>query len=314
MSDIWNELFGDNAVILASCECEDEDPCTSTECGSCESSCQTTCESAQCDSCETSCTSSCTSSCTTVCSNDCMVGESCTCSTEGGECTTCENCQTSCETDGGQGGGTTAPGTPDIYNYNAGENYITIFWYYVPYSSYYYAKINRDGGTLYDSYMVADTGSPSYSYTFTGLTAGRSYSVAVSACNSYGCGYDDVMTAYTDDPPVVIPRPDNFTWDTPLNASGEPFNMTAANWLYFQSRINSFREYKGLSRWTFTAPYTGNDLTAAMFIEVAQAIDGMNPPGGVAPECLDTTTYIDAGKDVYRWYFDNLVAALNSIP
>lgn len=103
-----------------------------------------------------------------------------------------------------------------------------------------------------------------------------------------------------------IPRPSNFAW-TYNKGSGRDFNLTASEWNSFTARINEFREYKGLSRYSFTTARRGNDFTAAMYNQARSAIRGISGYGTYIPQ-------VSAGDDITAYVLNVIVNELNAIP
>ncbi len=100
-------------------------------------------------------------------------------------------------------------------------------------------------------------------------------------------------------------RPSNWSWYNP-KVSGEEFNLSHSEWLGFLSKINDFREYKGLSRYSFTDVQSGGNFRALHFNEAVNKINDMNPP-------TSTPSTVNTGDDVLASYFATLRDSLNSI-
>jgi hypothetical protein len=97
----------------------------------------------------------------------------------------------------------------------------------------------------------------------------------------------------------------NFSWTYP-KISGQPFNLTANEWNSFTSKINDFRNYKGLSNYSFTAAVSGNPFTAAMYNQARLAIQGISGYGGYIPT-------VSSGQQITAYMLNILVSELNAI-
>ena len=145
----------------------------------------------------------------------------------------------------------------------------------------------------------------------TGLIQGNRYNVKLFAvtngANSTPTWLNDVRAGFT--------RPSNFSW-TITKANNRAYNrnslgqltnfMSADELTSFQSRINEFREYKGLSRYTFTAVGPGMELTASIYNQLRTAISSMNPSTSLPPSGSSGT-----GDVVNK--LNGLVSSLNSV-
>lgn len=98
-------------------------------------------------------------------------------------------------------------------------------------------------------------------------------------------------------------RPLNWTWHT-SKASGQPFNVTAAEWNQFTTKINDFREYESLSRYSFSNAIRGQPFYFNMFNEARAAINEMRATG------LGTVT---RGNPIYASHLNTLMNTLNAI-
>lgn len=102
-------------------------------------------------------------------------------------------------------------------------------------------------------------------------------------------------------------RPNNWSW-TNTFISGNPINITASEWNSFTARINDFREYKGLNRYTFTTVNKGDVITASIVNQAINRINDMNPPISPPSTAVANVTTITA------YFFNRLRDSLNSIP
>ena len=134
------------------------------------------------------------------------------------------------------------------------------------------------------------------------LTPGTSYT-----CNCRIEG-QDWMGSRTFTTPAATPsvtRPSNWSWWSTIS-SGSTVAITASEWNSFCSRINEFREYKGLTEYYFTSAYKGNPITAAMANQLVYAIDAI-PGHGTLPGV------VSSGSKMYASFFITLRNALNAI-
>lgn len=171
-------------------------------------------------------------------------------------------------------------------------------------------RINS-GSWKYISVDPDYTGSDSGNYNFTGLLCGTSYTIDGEA--EYGGTWYTVTSLNTSTDPCT--RPSNFEWTYP-KISGQDFKLTDDEWNAFLNRINDFRDYKGLSLYSFydyyhgdysfTKAYSGNDFYAYMFNQARNAIIEMSPP--ISPPSSKSS-----GQDIYASYLNGLRDSLNSI-
>ena len=109
-------------------------------------------------------------------------------------------------------------------------------------------------------------------------------------------------------------RPSDWNWAFPNSAlngnnygylSGEPLYMAASEWNSFCSRVNEFRQYKGLMNYPFTAVSANAEMLA---VRVNQAVDAINViPGSLA------LSSVSAGSNISPWFFYNLRLSLNNV-
>ena len=136
------------------------------------------------------------------------------------------------------------------------------------------------------------------------LKRGHTYKVRAFIVNSSG-KVSETSNWITVSVPEKL-RPQNFSW-TYSKSSGGNFNLTAAEWNSFTSRINEFREYCDLSNYSFTTAYQGNTFTAAMYRQARTAIQAIDGYGGYIP-------YVSSGDEITAYMMNVLVSELNAIP
>lgn len=155
------------------------------------------------------------------------------------------------------------------------------------------------------------------SATITGLTFGQTYDVRVLLTKTSSPNGDahPVSNSYSNIT-IARNRPANFSWST-AKTSGGDFNVQAAEWNNFTSRINDFLEYKNKSKVTFTSAIVGGSFYATLYNQAANAIGQMN---------WDSlpTTYSSVGVSsgektvatdypIYASELNGLVSALNGV-
>lgn len=178
--------------------------------------------------------------------------------------------------------------TIDVYidnldtSYSGNDRYIE--WYA---NSVYF-------GTTYLAAYVASGGD----YGFTGLDSFTEYIIEAAVYYSGGNVTLFLDSEYT--------RPDFFYWST-TKTSGNDFDIMAADWNALTSNINDVRVYRGFSTTSMTTVATDDELTAAIYNEVVNAIQGITGYGTY----LSTVTQ---GSSVYASQFSDIESELNAIP
>ncbi len=173
---------------------------------------------------------------------------------------------------------------------------------------------NNDSGgnlaTYIDGVSVEDS---RYSYQRTGdylLVAGLEPDTEYQFyCRVFKNGYSassGTLYITTNAPP----RPNNFSW-TYAKTSGGNFNLTASEWNSFTSRINEFRNYKGLADYSFNSAITGFDFSAQnnfnQAVNALSALSAYFTGGNTIPSTKSQ------GNNILASYLTNLVNAMNSI-
>jgi len=155
------------------------------------------------------------------------------------------------------------------------------------------------------SYIASDddsSGGNNFAISYN-VTAGTIYYIWVRQYSGNSTGAIDL---YIEPPEAAAVRPSNFSW-TYTKTKGGSFNLTAAEWNALTARINAFREYKGLSSYSFTYAYKGNDFTAAMYNQAVNAIKGISGYGSYLYTVSKGDTVTAAGLNALR-------DELNAIP
>lgn len=187
-----------------------------------------------------------------------------------------------------------------------------------------YLRVLVDGfsGTSYSSIVIynATTGqSYNASYegagrstvqTFAGLSPNTSYSFYAEATPTGSTMRripDSGFDVFTTSPA----RPSNFSW-TYAKSAGDMYNLTYAEWDAFLTKINVFRQYKGLTTITFNRSLSSGAIstyvvpTASSFNTAINAIDAMSPS-------ITTPAYVSSGDIITAYQLNRMRDALNSI-
>lgn len=164
------------------------------------------------------------------------------------------------------------------------------------------ASLDSESGepTSYLAYHDGGSGDFDFSYT---VNANTTYILWVKCYYGDDSGYLDL---YIEPPEPAAVRPSNFSW-TYTKTSGGAFNLTATEWNNLTARINAFRKYKGLSNYSFTTAYKGNNFTATMYNQARLAIQAISGYGTYIPT-------VTKGQVVTAYMLNVLVSELNSIP
>lgn len=160
----------------------------------------------------------------------------------------------------------------------------------------FYVRIDP-GSTVYVNSTYTATSS-SMTKTFSGLKAGTDY-----ACNVKLDNKDWIGTQYFTTNKAAKPRPDNWSWYSSIY-SGDSIGLSALEWNDFTTRINDFRAYKGLSKYSFTRVSRGMNISASIMNEAVAAIKAMN-------SSVPNNVY--SGNNISASFFNNLKNALNNI-
>lgn len=168
---------------------------------------------------------------------------------------------------------------------------------------YNYAYVAVNGNSTSPVYPPSPIGS---GYTtgwgsISGLQPNTTYT-AYGYVNTPSGTYATGSYTFTTLPP---PRPSNFSW-TYSKTSGGDFNLLASEWNNLISKVNDFRQYKGLSSYSFTTASSGADFAAFYFNQAVTAISAMSPP-------TSSPSSVSSGQDIYASYLNGLVDSLNSI-
>lgn len=124
------------------------------------------------------------------------------------------------------------------------------------------------------------------------------YSTSTTVIENYSLGIQRITTEASE-------RPENWAWISTI-ASGRTVSITAAEWNAFCVRINEFREYKGLSAYSFTTVSKGTKISATICNQAWSAIYAISGHGTMPSAAV-------ADGPLYASFFTLLASALNSI-
>lgn len=143
----------------------------------------------------------------------------------------------------------------------------------------------------------------SRTYTITGLDPDTTYVFNYRGVNDDGVG-PFMATGKTV---TTLPdRPWDWEWWSSIVSGGE-VGLSAIEWNTFCERINEFREYKGLSWYSFTEVSRGDFISASIVNQAVRAIQSMNPP-------ISVPNSVRSGSPLAASFFIGLKNSLNSIP
>ena len=145
-------------------------------------------------------------------------------------------------------------------------------------------------------------------YTWTGLSPSTTYVFNVGTSPTGAAPWTFIgSTERTTASAASTPsRPSNWNWSSVI-ATGYPVNITASEWNSFCTRINDFRAYSGLVKFTFTTVYKGTPISADIVNQALYAIRSI-------PTCGATPGEAFPGNKIYASFFNTLRSALNAIP
>lgn len=159
------------------------------------------------------------------------------------------------------------------------------------------------GGSYKGQVTIPNGVAAGGAFSFTGLTLGTSYAIRADI---YYTGGSVTLneTAATDQAAPV--RPGNWSWSSTI-ARDSPVRLTAGEWNSFCGKINEFREYRGMSRYSFTSVSRGTNISAAIVNQAHSAIDAISGRGGMPAQAA-------RGGVITAEFFNGLRSALNAIP
>ena len=261
----------------------------------CDFCAEVACETADME-CGETCGQSCGSQCTTVQCGQCGSCEACqsVCQLS---CQGCQSgCQTACEA---SAQGPTAAGS--ITSYTSTADSITIRYTSISKATWYQVVYRKTSASALE--YIANGNS--LTCTITGLGPDTSYIVNYRGATATEWG-PFMATGKTIRTAPLASRPADWDWGyTVIPGARLP---TAREWDDFCDWINEFRDYRGLSAYSFTRAYPGpTDLTAAMVNQTITAIKAMSPPTAPPSNAVKDVTALTAAL------LNGLAASLNSI-
>ena len=154
---------------------------------------------------------------------------------------------------------------------------------------------------------ISGNGTYNFTTSSTSLTSGNYYAgfeLYYQQQNQSSWTYS--LNALSSNYVQVVGRPNNFTFSSNIQSGAATTTLTAGAWNNFCARINEFRQYKGLSNYSFTSVSSGSRMTAAIMAQPWDAINAINGHGTMP-------TRPSQGATIYASYFHTLAAALNNI-
>ena len=170
-------------------------------------------------------------------------------------------------------------------------------------SNTYYTEISNANGTSYSRGAYTTSGFKTFTEDAYGneFVHGAYYYMKVTAYDVEGNNQSaNVRVQYK------IARPTDWTWHSSKTA-GQAISLTASEWNSFCTKINLFRQYKGLSNYTFTTATSGSVITASIVNQAVNAISNMSPPTSPPSTVVSKSSVITAS------FFNTLRSSLNSI-
>lgn len=165
----------------------------------------------------------------------------------------------------------------------------------------FFVRTDPGNVTIIDEKYTA-TGT-SITKTFEGLQERTDY--AVNAGVVVGTSTNWIGTQYFTTPSQSGgSRPDDWDWYSTI-ASGRTINLSASEWNDFCDRINEFRDYDGLSQFSFTTVYRGDPIEASIINEARSAISNISTSGAVPSR-------VNSGDPIEASIFLDLRDALNA--
>lgn len=171
-----------------------------------------------------------------------------------------------------------------------------------------------DGSTTPPSNILSTINAPSSGSSTSTSSQTTSGGSAFSAGNTYTLyataqlesGDNRYYRAGSASVTMPLERPSNFSW-TYTKSSNQPFNLTAAEWNSFASKVNSFRAYKGLGSYGFTGVSPDMPFYWWIYNQGVNSISPMSPSYPLPP------TQSASGGIIYASYLNDLRDSLNSI-
>lgn len=194
--------------------------------------------------------------------------------------------------------GTVAPKTPSI---NGSYNGTTVSIYTAGLASTQFDAIVIERITQSGSYVDQQ------SVTTSG--AGVSWNLSSSVVGQYrfrAYSSSNGVTSVNYSNYLEFARPQDFNWTGGNKTAGNQVVVLASDWNALQARVNEFRVYKALGVTSFTSVSTGNTITAALYNQLANAINPLGSTGG-------QIATVAAGEQLTAYAINRLTACLNTV-
>ncbi|OXS77968.1 fibronectin type III domain-containing protein [Domibacillus enclensis] len=178
------------------------------------------------------------------------------------------------------------------------SNAIRVNWSYATNAVYYEVQYRVSGSSTWLYAAYSQSGND---FLVTGLQPSTDYQFRVRGYqgSSYGAWSSAVPGRTLSNIPTA------FNW-TYAKVQGGEYNLKAQEWNALGSKINQFREYKGLSNYPFSTAYVNAIFYASYYNEVRAAINDMGPVTSIP-----AIRY--AGDDVTAAVLNRLRDSLNSL-
>lgn len=139
----------------------------------------------------------------------------------------------------------------------------------------------KGSATAYSTRYINWTGDTTLdtTVTFTNLVPQSSYDIIATVTkNAVNYSYSPTLVGGRFAVTYTVAKPAIWQWYTTKTVGGV-FSMSATEWNAFTTRINQFREYKGLDAYNFTQAYSGSGFEFQMHNETRAAINAMANTG-----------------------------------
>ena len=171
--------------------------------------------------------------------------------------------------------------------------------------NYHEVFISKKGGSdLYWKDQLS-SGASTYNFEYDAdglpLEGGKTYRVGVRVYD-LADNYSSMASNYYT---TQSSRPANWSWFTSKVSGGTSNGLTYDEWNKFCSRINDFRNYKGLPSYGFTDASQGGIFYAYLFNQARSGINDLS-------RTVSVPTSVTSGEDVYAYQLNQLRDALNS--
>ena len=168
----------------------------------------------------------------------------------------------------------------------------------------FYVRLEPEGSELLVNVNHDVTSNPTKK-TFGGLSGNTTYAANVGLKPNGQDKRTPLGIQMFTTPPEPLPRPSNWYWTSTVNP-GNQIALTAAEWNNFCARINDFRDYKNLNRYSFTTVHSGTTISAAIVNQARTAINGISGHGTLPAAAIQ-------GGAITASFFHGLQNALNAI-